>query len=66
MNRRRFILYKINQIPGDGSTLIYLKDIRYNKPVYTALKNEALRIGLIRAMVLSLRFGFSTIPERLV
>ncbi len=65
MYKKKFILYKINQIPGDASSLVYLKGIKYNRPVYTNLKEDAARLGLLKALIISIRFGFSTIPERL-
>ena len=63
--RRRFILYKINEVPGGGSSISYLKTFKYKKPVFTILKSEARRFGLIQALFLGLRYSLSTLPERL-
>jgi len=63
--KRRFILYKITEIPGGGSSIGYLKSFRSGKPVFTILKSEARRFGLWRAILLGLRFSLSTLPEKL-
>jgi hypothetical protein len=64
--KKRFILYRINQIPAGGSSLIYVKEVKYGRPVFTSFKSEAVRLGLFEAIYLSLRYGVSTLPERLV
>ena len=63
--RRRFILYKITEVPGGGSSISYLKTFKYKKPVFSILKSEAMRYSLLKAIFLSLRFSLSTLPERL-
>jgi len=63
--RRRFILYKINEMPGGGNSISYLKTFKSKKPVYTILKSEARRFSLIQAIFLGLKFSLSTLPERL-
>jgi hypothetical protein len=64
--KKRFILYKINQVPGGGSTVIYVREIRYKKPVFTSFKAEAMRLGLFKAIYFSIFYNVSTLPERLV
>ena len=64
--KKRFILYKINQVPGGGSTVIYVREIRYKKPVFTSFKPEAMRLGLFRAIYFSVYYNVSTLPEKLV
>ncbi|HTL09139.1 MAG TPA: hypothetical protein VL307_12800 [Chitinophagaceae bacterium] len=64
--RRRFILYKITEIPGGGNSIGYLKALRAGKPVFTILKSEARRFGLLKALLLGLRFSLSTLPEKFV
>jgi hypothetical protein len=64
--KKRFILYKINQVPGGGSTVIYVREIRYKKPVFTSFKSEAMRLGLFRAIYFSVYYNVSTLPEKLV
>ena len=63
--RRRFILYKITEVPGGGNSISYLKTFKYRKPVFTILKSEARRFSLLKAIILTIRFSLSTLPERL-
>ncbi|MEO5684363.1 MAG: hypothetical protein ABIQ88_17110 [Chitinophagaceae bacterium] len=63
--RRRFILYKINEVPGGRESISYLKAFKLHKPVFTPVKSEARRFGLLRAIYLGIRFSLSTVPERL-
>ncbi|MEP6725123.1 MAG: hypothetical protein ABJC98_04885 [Bacteroidota bacterium] len=63
--RRRFILYKINELPGGGDSIAYLKAFKYRKPVFSILKSEARRFSLLQAIFLGMRFSLSTLPERL-
>jgi hypothetical protein len=64
--RRRFVLYKIIEIPGGSSSISYLKAFKNKKPVFTIAKSEARRFGLLKAMFLGMRYSLSTLPERLV
>jgi hypothetical protein len=63
--RRRFILYKINEVPGGGDSISYLKTFKYQRPVFTILKSEARRFSLLQAIFFCMRFSLSTLPERL-
>jgi len=63
--RRGFILYKITEVPGGGSSISYLKAFKSRKPVFSILKSEARRFSLLKALWLSFRFSLSTLPERL-
>ncbi|MDE3247749.1 MAG: hypothetical protein KGO82_03760 [Bacteroidota bacterium] len=63
--RRRFVLYKINDIPGGNSSISYLKAFKNRRPVYTMSKTEARRFSLVRAFFLAIRFSLSALPERL-
>jgi len=63
--RKRFILYKITQVPAGGETIAYLREIKYGKAYFTSLKSEARRLTLLKALWLGLRFSLSTLPERL-
>jgi hypothetical protein len=64
--KKHFILYKINQVPGGSSSLVYIREIRYRKPVFTTFKSEAMRFSLFKAIYLSFAYGVSALPERLV
>jgi hypothetical protein len=63
--RKRFILYKIIQVPAGGETIAYLREIKYRKAYFTSLKSEARRFSLLKAIYLGMRFSLSTLPERL-
>jgi len=63
--RKRFILYKITQVPAGGETIAYLREIKYGKAYFTSLKSEARRLTLPKALWLGIRFSLSTLPERL-
>jgi hypothetical protein len=63
--RKRFILYKIIQIPAGGETIAYLKEIKYGKAYFSSLKSEARRLSLLKALYLGMRYSLSTLPERL-
>jgi len=63
--RKRFILYKIVQVPAGGETIAYLREIKYGKAYFTSLKSEAKRHSLLHALFLGIRFSLSTLPERL-
>jgi hypothetical protein len=64
--RRRFVLYKIIEVPGGSSSISYLKAFKNKKPVFSISTSEAMRFGLLKAIYLSIRFSLSTLPERLV
>ena len=63
--RKRFILYKIDEVPGGGDSISYLKVLKYGRPVFTILKSEAKRFTLFQAIIFSIRFSLSTLHERL-
>ncbi|MFT3934927.1 MAG: hypothetical protein QM726_14980 [Chitinophagaceae bacterium] len=63
--RRRFILYRIDEVPGGGSSISYLKGFRNKRPVFSILKSEAKRFSLLKAILLGIRYSLSTLPERL-
>ena len=63
--RKRFLLYKINEVPGGRDSISYLKVLKYGKPVFTILKSEARRFTLLQAILFGIRFSLSTVPERL-
>ena len=63
--RKRFILYKINQIPAGGDSISYLRDVKYGKLYFTSLKRDAKRYTITKAIYYSFRFSLSTLPERL-
>jgi len=62
--RRRFILYKITEVPGGGNSISYLKTFKSRKPVFTILKSEAMRFSLFRALLLGFRFSLSALSEK--
>ena len=63
--RKRFILYKITEIPAGGASISYLKDVKYGKPYFSILKSEARRFSLGKALYFGIRYSLSTLPERL-
>jgi hypothetical protein len=63
--RKRFILYKIIQVPAGGDAISYLREIKYGMPYFTTLKRDATRFSFVKAIYYSLRFSLSTLPERL-
>jgi hypothetical protein len=63
--RKRFILYKINEIPAGGEAISYLKAVKYGKPYFTTLKSEASRLSIMKVFYYSFRFSLSILPERL-
>jgi hypothetical protein len=63
--RRRFVLYKIHEVPGGTSSISYLKTFKNKQPVFSILKSEARRFSLLKAIYLGFRFSLSTLPERL-
>jgi hypothetical protein len=63
--RKRFILYKIIQVPAGGDSISYLREIKYGKPYFTSLKRDAMRYSLLKAIYLGFRFSLSNLPERL-
>jgi hypothetical protein len=63
--RKRFILYKISQVPAGGDTINYFREMKYGKPYFTSLKRDALRLSFPTAVYYSLRLSLSIVPERL-
>jgi len=63
--RKRFILYKINQVPAGGDSIGYFRGLKKGKPHFSSLKREARRFPLIKAIYYGLRFSLSILPERL-
>jgi hypothetical protein len=63
--RKRFILYKISEVPAGGDTIAYLREVKMGRPYYTSLKRDARRFSFLRAIYFGMRFSLSTLPERL-
>jgi hypothetical protein len=63
--RKRFILYKINQVPAGGDAISYLREVKQGKLYFTSLKRDARRFSITKAIYYSFRFSLSTLPERL-
>jgi len=63
--RRRFVLYKINQVPAGGDSISYLREVKSGKPYFTAVKREARRLPFSKAIFYCFRLSLSILPEKL-
>jgi len=58
--RYRCILYIINEHPAGGETVMYVKNVTLGKVTYTSLKREAKQFGVLKSLLLSIIYGFSS------
>jgi hypothetical protein len=61
----RFKLYRISKATGESNSIIYLQEVKYKKPVFTAIKSNARGFTLLLALYYGIRFFLSIIPESL-